>query len=800
MGVELMRSLETFSGAARRRLRGISPAILLVTLMAAAPVAHAWSPASSLDEDLKLFVLKAPKTTASKVLDRHGKVIGILGEEQRMVIPYAEIPKAFVNAVVATEDAEFWTHSGVTARGALRAGWNFISSMGQRKEGFSTITMQLVKNVTEQRQKSLDRKFQEILLARKLENTFTKKQIFEMYANEVWFGGNRYGLEVAAQYYFAKRAAQLNVEECALLAGMLQNARIFDPCSRDPKTMDLVKNRRNHVLERMVAEGYLKTAEGERYKKRPVRTMRGGARAEASAPYAVEEVRKYLVAKYGHSTVQNGGLIIHTTLDGAWQQSATEAVKKGLKVVDRKRGFRRDSIQWINDPENAKLPDWNRALDCGDSVRGVVLGWRGGRAKVRFGAISLDVPESAFTWAGRGVQRTFSRGAAPLFLVKSLDSHGNPAKVELDQEPEVEGALLALDPQNGEIRAMVGGYSFKRSQYNRALQAERQVGSTMKAFVYGAALAKGMTPATLVQDVPTRYMFGAQAYEPGNYESDFWGAVPIWDAMCHSRNVAAVRTAEAVGMDGVIGFARLCGVQGELKPYPSLALGAADLSLKDMVRGYGTLANGGRQTPSPFLIRRIVGRNGKVMENYQGKTGEQVLDPMSNFQLIQCLQGVAQCGTGARSNELNWPVAGKTGTTNDHTDALFMGFSTRVVCGVWVGLDTKKPIYAGADGGKVALPIWVDFMKTALPSTTREEFPAPEGMEWAEIDKLTGLVATDATELGNRVRLAFKPGTTPAAVSTLEAIQAAKAARIVAPSLPMDQRPWGVLNARVEVP
>jgi penicillin-binding protein 1A len=295
----------------------------------------------------------------------------------------------------------------------------------------------------------------------------------------------------------------------------------------------------------------------------------------------------------------------------------------------------------------------------------------------------------------------------------------------------------------------------------------------------------------MVEDVPTRFNFDATIYEPKNYERDFWGPVPIWEAIRDSRNVPAVRTLEAAGIDNVIALAHNAGVSGKINPYPSLALGAPDLTLKDMVRGYATFANGGRQAPPPFLIKKIVDRSGRVLETHDGAPGDPVLDPMSNYQLIQCLQGVAQRGTGARSNELGWPVAGKTGTTDDHGDAWFVGFSTHVTCGVWVGLDQRKLLFKGADGAKVALPIWVDFMKVALPSTPKEEFPVPDGMEWADIDRYTGLVATSATQGTDLVRMAFKPGTVPRDASTNDAIATVRAARERAHTQPMETRAWG---------
>lgn len=544
---------------------------------------------------------------------------------------------------------------------------------------------------------------------------------------------------------------------------------------------------------------------------KPIRLARENAREESIAPYVVEEVRKYLYEKYGREQVLNGGLEVTTTVDSFWQESANKAVRAGLKAVDRRRGFRKEAVQFVQDPETTQLNGWKRYFELGDSVRGVILGWKGGRAQVRIGKTQLEVPEAAFAWAGKDIQKLLPRGAAPLFTVKKAEE-GTPRELELDQDPQVEGALMAVDPRSGEIRAMVGGYDFNRSKFNRSTQALRQVGSTMKAYVYGAAFSSGRTPATLVQDVPSRFLDtvdfltvthpdgtsefkalrgGVKPYEPRNYERDFWGPIVMWEALRDSRNVPAVRTLEEVGVMNVIDFARKCGLTGTLPPYPSMALGSADLTLKDMVRGYSTIATGGFQSPPPFFIKKVADRNGKVLESHTGAATEQVLDPQSTYQLIQCLQGVATSGTGARSNELEWPVAGKTGTTDDHTDGWFIGFSTKIVCGVWVGLDEKKMIFKGADGAKVALPIWIDFMKAALPTTgEKEDFKAPEGMEWADVDRFTGLLATSATT-DKVLRLAFKPGTAPRSGSDAEAIRKIREAREKANAQPMENRPWG---------
>ena len=786
-------------------------AFLALLAVGGLTLAVTWSVMSrDADSFLTLFALRVPKTI-TKVLDQNGNVIGIFAEEHRVVIPYGDIPKAFVNALVATEDADFWEHGGVSVRGLARSGWNFVSSFGRRREGASTLTMQLIRTVTAKRQKRLDRKLKEIILARKLEKAYSKKQIMEMYANEVYFGGGRYGIEAAAEFYFGKSAPQLAPEECALLAGLVQNPNWYNPYNPDPKSRPAAKSRRNHVLLRMVKEDYLKPQEASLLIEKPIRLARENAREEAVAPYVVEEVRKYLYEKYGREQVLNGGLEVTTTVDSYWQEAANDAVRAGVRAVDRRRGFRKEALQFVTDPETTQLNGWKRYFEIGDNVHGVILGWKAGKAQVRIGKTQLNVPESAFAWAGKGIQKLLPRGAAPLFTVKAADD-GTPKALELDQDPQVEGALMAVDPKTGEIRAMVGGYDFNRSKFNRTTQALRQVGSTMKAYVYGAAFTAGKTPASMVQDVPTRFLdtvdfltvtnpdgttdfrplrSNVKPYEPKNYERDFWGPIPIWEALRDSRNVPAVRTLEETGVMNVIDFARKCGLTGSIPPYPSMALGSADLTLKEMVRGYATIANGGLQSPMPFFIKKVADRNGKILESHSGAATEQVLDAQSTYQVIQCLQGVANSGTGAHSNVLEWPVAGKTGTTDDHTDGWFIGFSTRIVCGVWVGLDEKKTIFRGADGAKVALPIWIDFMRAALPTTgEKEDFKAPDGMEWADIDRYTGLLATSAT-IDRVLHLAFKPGTVPKSGSDGEAIQKVREARDKANAQPVENRVWG---------
>ena len=789
----------------------------LGTLIAAgaATLAISWAVLSrDTDSFLTLFALRVPKTI-TKVLDKDGNVIGIFAEEQRVVIPYGDIPKAFTNGLVATEDADFWSHNGVSTRGMMRAGFNAVTTLGHRMEGASTLEMQLVRTVTAKRKVEMKRKLKEIILARALDKHYTKQEILEKYANEVYFGGGRYGLEAAAEYYFGKSAPQLSVDECAMIVGLVKNPNGYNPYN-GPKARALALDRRNHVLRRMAAEGYLKDQEAASLSQKPLKLAKESGHESQIAAYAVEEVRKYLYQKYGMEAVLNGGLEVWTTIDADWQASAEKAVQTGLRAVDRRRGFRKEALQFVDDPEKAKVAGWNQYFAPGDTVRGAIVGWGGegkdARATVRVGEARIAVPVAAFAWAGKDPKELMPKGSVPLFDV--LDAtDGVPTKLQLDQEPQVQGALLATDPKTGEIRALVGGYDFEKSKYDRALQAQRQVGSTMKAFVYGAAFEKGgFTPATIVQDVPTRFLDsasfavttfadgrtdaipirpGAKPYEPKDYEHDWWGPITVWEALRDSRNVPAVRTLEQVGVSNVIDFAHRAGLDSDIPPYPSLALGSPDLTLSEMTRAYGTICNDGLQSPEPFLIKKVVDRQGRTLEEHSALATQQVLDAASTYQLIQCLQGVAQRGTGSGSNAVGYPVAGKTGTTEEHADAWFMGFTTRIVCGVWVGLDERKTIYKGADGAKVALPIWVDFMKAAVQSTPKEDFKAPDGVEFVDTDRYTGLLASSATSPENLLHLAYKPGLAPAVASDADAIKKIQDARAGAATQPVENILWG---------
>jgi penicillin-binding protein 1A len=513
-----------------------------------------------------------------------------------------------------------------------------------------------------------------------------------------------------------------------------------------------------------------------------------------------------------------GGLEIYTTIDGQWQQAATDSIQKGLRAVEKRRGFRPATVRYYANPETDKDPSWQRFYEPGDTARGIILGWKNDIATVRMDRTQIEVPSTAFEWAGKQALEALTRGAAPLFAVTETHPDGTPKSLELDQLPEVQGALLAVESRTGEIRAMVGGYDFRRSQFNRATQAVRQVGSTMKAFVYGAALSEGYTPATMVDDTPIKYDLkpGARPsfnrrtgkndneYQPRNYERDYWGPMTFWEALAKSRNIPAVKTLEMAGISKAVKFASKCGIdERKIPPFPSLALGATDLTLKDMVRGYATIGSGGYQSPEPFLVKKVVDRNGKVLEENRPapSVGEPDIDPVTNFQLVQMLQAVTSSGSAAGTPaRVGRPVAGKTGTTDEFTDAWFMGFTTRITCGVWVGLDAKMTIYPGANGARTALPIWQSFMGTALRAMPREDFRPPQGLEWIDIDVETGLRAGPGT--ARMCSLAFRPGTGPNRETDPDILAAIRQAKANARAryFELEERPWGGPALRLNDP
>ena len=807
-----MASIRATSSTPSRRWLGRALwAFLALSVAGAATLAVSWSVLSrDADSFLTLFALRVPKTI-TKVLDHDGNVIGIFAEEHRVVIPYGDIPKAFVNALIATEDSDFWGHSGVSARGLMRSGWNFVTSFGRRREGASTLTMQLIRTVTAKRQKRLDRKLKEIILARKLERAYSKKQILEMYANEVYFGGGRYGIEAAAEFYFGKSAPQLNVEECALLAGLVQNPNWYNPYNPDPKARAAAKARRNHVLLRMVKEDYLKPQEASLLIDKPIRLARENAHEEAVAPYVVEEVRKYLYEKYGREQVLNGGLEVTTTVDSFWQEAANEAVRNGLKAVDKRQGFR-GPIDYLSqeqvDAFCKKVEDGidTAALKTGETYQGVVTAVNPakGEIMVRVGDRTGVLGRKNMAWAGKvklldsygrdsGAKgKSIPLGAVIEVSVVNPDVNKTGAVFALDQEPLAQAALVAVDPRSGAVRAMVGGYDFRKSQFNRALQAKRNPGSAFKPIIYAAALDKGMTPATIIDDSQVEYVGGGEnAWKPKNYDNIYRGPVTMREALTNSINVVSVKILENIGVNYAIDYAKKLGITSPLSPNLTLALGSSSVTPIELTSAYAVFASGGYRV-TPYFITKVVDGEGKVLEEYappvvpvfssmsSARANEddgpvkitdmgapavpanapvQVISPETSYIMTNLMQSVVSSGTGQRAKAVGRPVAGKTGTTNDMKDAWFVGYVPQLVAGVWVGYDQERSLGAGGSGGQAAAPIWTEFMQRAVAGAPVQSFKVPADVAFALINPRTGRLAKGGSS--GAVQECFIAGTEP---------------------------------------
>lgn len=599
-----------------------------------------------------------PSTTTRIYSDR-GDLIDSFYAEDRRVIPIAEIPDVVIKAFVAGEDARFFQHEGLDLVGIFRA---FVKNMiaGEIVQGGSTITQQVARSLYLSPERTFTRKIREAILAYKIDRYLKKQEILELYLNHIYLGHGAYGIEAASQSYFGKSARTLTLPEAAMLAGLPKAPSRFSPYVN----MERARQRQAYVLTRMQEEGYISQAAKDRAMQEPVRLISSKPR-EKIAPYFTENVRRYILEKYGSDALYREGLEVHTTLSVEMQKAANEAVERGLREMETREKF-------------------------------------------------------------------------------------TPG--------ELQGALLCMDARTGEIKAMVGGRDYKKSEFNRATQARRRPGSSFKPFVYTAAFDKGMTPATVILDSPVIFNDAVRGeWKPQNFEHKFFGPTTLRTALTFSRNVVTVKLLQELGLAYVIDYAHNMGIQSPLTRDLTLALGTSTVTLQEMVRGYGVLANGGRRV-EPYFIRKIVDRNGHVLEEHAPQV-EPAIDPRVAFLTTSVLQNVVQEGTGERVKAIGRPVAGKTGTTDDYVDAWFIGYTPSLVAGVWVGFDAEKTMGRSGVGGRAAAPVWLYFMEQALKGMPVEVFAAPEGVVFARIDPRTGLLAGPGTK--DPVFESFLEGTAP---------------------------------------
>ncbi|HXH28880.1 MAG TPA: PBP1A family penicillin-binding protein, partial [Candidatus Polarisedimenticolia bacterium] len=701
---------------------------------------------------------KPPVVTTLYGID--GQILYQFGSEKRIVIGLDQIPKQFLDGLIATEDSRFYHHVGIDVVGIARALLTDLIHL-RMAQGASTITQQLARSLFLKSEKTMRRKLQEMVLALQIEKSFTKTEILTFYCNQVYMGHGRYGVEAASRFYFGKPAKEMTLDESALLAGLVQRPEAYSPL----KAPDRARARRNHVLNRMVDEGMIAEATATAAEANDV-VVAPQEEEDNIAPYFVEEVRRYLDAKYGEEALYKEGLEVHTTLDPAMQRAANDAIFAGLRVLDKRQGFRPIETNILAQGGDLAAYDdsgWSRPPVAGRLYHGLVTEVSRKAATVRLGEWTADLDLGAIDWTGKSsLTQALKVGDVAPFLVLSIDEDHKRLKVKLDQEPLVEGALIAIDPPTGEIRALVGGWDFNRSQFDRAVQSYRQAGSAFKPFVYSAALDSGRTLADTIFDEPTVFVDPATGdeYQPNNYYRKYYGITTLREALEESRNIVAVKLLNQVGYGRTIEIARRMGITSPLRPYPSMALGTMEVSLIDLATAYSVFPNQGVRV-EPHFIRYVADRENRMREEAKPKVTEALKADVA-YVMTYLLEGVTESGTGAAAaRALNRPVAGKTGTTDDLADAWFMGFSPSLVAGVWVGFDQKKTLGEGETGAHAALPIWIDFMKAAHAGKPPGEFTRPANVVYVPIDRRTGLRATVESNCPTTFLEAFVEGTEP---------------------------------------
>ncbi len=647
-----------------------------------------------------------------------GQLVGSFALQRRILMTYEQCPRILFNAVTSIEDQHFEEHWGIDFPRIAGAAWRNVLHH-RITAGASTISMQLAGNLfLDRSDRSFRRKMQEMLLALQIERRYTKPQIFAMYANQVYLAHGNYGFAAASEFYFGKPVGDLKLQEAALLAGMVNGPK-FSPLTNPTGALA----RRNLVLYRMLEEGKISGAEEEAAKKTPLGLHVQYPRNDL-APYFFEEVRKYLESTYGTEAVHERGLRVYTTLNIAMQRAANQSVRDGLHSYDRRHGWRGDLPNILRDNlgklDTYEDEDWRHPIDKGSYVTGLVMAVDDKNATIKIGQYRAVLAPSDFAWTGRKKPSELLKvGDLAQFSIKEVQE--STVRAQLEQQPAPQAAMLAIDNPTGEIKAMVGGYSFEDSKFNRATQAYRQVGSSFKVYVYADALEKGATPFDTILDAPMTVMSGGVPYSPHNYDEKFEGNITLRRALAGSRNVPAVKLAEKVGINSVVDVTRRFGITTSLPPYLPLALGAADMKLSEHVSAFTVFPNDGIRI-DPHMIRRVTSYDGALLEEAHPEVHD-VISPEVARTMTAMLEEVIQFGTGIQAKALGRPAAGKTGTTQDYTDAWFIGFTPQVTAGVWVGFDDKQISLGKKEtGAKAALPIWLEFMQGALAGMPEVEF------------------------------------------------------------------------------
>jgi penicillin-binding protein 1A len=719
----------------------------------------------------------------SQVFGDDGSLVGEFYLERRIVVPVNKMPRKLIQAFVAAEDASFYQHKGIDYLGILRAAFKNVISM-RKKEGASTITQQVTKSMLLTSEKKFSRKIKEAILAKRMEEKLSKDEILYLYLNQIYLGGGSYGVQVASETYFGKNVDQLNLAEIAMLAGLPKAPNAYSPI----KHIDKARERQAYVLERMVKEGYVTPAEAEHAKKTVISIHPMKKVNSEQSAYFLEQIRIQLEEKYGEDQLYKGGLKIYTTMNAEMQRAAYESIRSGLKAVDKRQGFR-GAAKYLKDADVddfcSKIEDGidSATLKTGDTYQGVVVGFQPekGEAVVRVGDRKGILSRKNMAWAGKiGMLNSYGKpekGVKALTLgsvievsVVAPEVNNEGAQFALDQTPEVQAALVAIDPRNGGVKAMVGGYDFRKSQFNRAVQAKRNAGSAFKPIIYAAALDKGLTPATVIEDAEVEYPDGTgKMWKPKNYDNTFRGYVTMREALTHSINIVSVKIMEQIGAPYTAEYAKRLGFTSKIEPNLALALGAASISPMELTAAYAVFANKGNLLPTVSIVK-VTDNDGNVLQETPPSVPVPVMPPETAYVLTNLMQSVVASGTGHRASIIGRPVAGKTGTTNESKDAWFVGFIPQLVAGVWVGYDQERSLGAGGSGGQASAPIWAEFMQKATVSMPVEDFQAPENVSFVLVNPRTGKLAREGTP--GAVMECFIKGTEPSSYDGDGAVKA----------------------------
>ncbi len=748
--------------------------------------------------DYEVLASYSPPVT-TRVHAANGELIAEYARERRLFLPIQAIPDRVKAAFLSAEDKNFYQHTGVDFQGLARAIFTNLQNLGsgRRPVGASTITQQVAKNFLLNAEQTYDRKIKEAILSFRIEQAYGKDRILELYLNEIFFGLNSYGLASASLTYFGKPVTELTIAESAYLAALPKGPSNYHPFRHPAAALE----RRNWVIDRMVENGYVTKSDGEDAKAQPL-----GAVARKSGPYLfaseyfADEVRRQLVEKYGESALYEGGLSVRTSFDPKLQLFARKALQDGLVNYDERRGFHgpiatlETGADWgiplAKISSLRDVPEWKLAVVLAVDDQGVDIGLQPSNdstGKVKSERVKGRIDASAMKWAYRWSIPDHKTAKSPtgvlntgdvVYVEEVADAPGN---WRLRQPPKVQGGLIAMDPHTGRILAMVGGFSFAQSEFNRATQAMRQPGSSFKPFVYAAALDNGYTPSSVILDAPIEIVSGGRVWRPENYGGGSAGPSTLRLGIEKSRNLMTVRLANDMGMNLVAEYAERFGIYDKMPPLLSMALGSGETTVMRLVSAYAVLANGGKQI-KPTVIDRIQDRYGKTIFKHEERICEgcnavawqgqnepdivdnrdQVLDPMTAYQITSMMQGVVLRGTAGGKIHLNRDVAGKTGTTNDEKDAWFVGFTPEVVAGVYMGFDNPAPMGRGATGGSLSAPIFDAFMQKAEEGVRPSKFIIPPGMKLIPVNRKTGMQAFNGE--GGTIIEAFKPGTGPADV------------------------------------